>query len=149
MKLEERLRTVERLFVDTAPIIYFVEKHPSYFSIVRPVFERMDAGSVVGVASPITLAECLVHPYRMGHADAVKMFSALLIKQMHFVSIEATIASQAAELRARYNLGLPDALQCAVALEVGCDAFLTNDIALKRVIELNVVVLEEMRGWEA
>ncbi len=52
MTLEQQLDAVQRLFLDTAPIIYFVEKHPRYFFIVRPVFERMDAGTLVGVASP-------------------------------------------------------------------------------------------------
>ncbi len=86
----------------------------------------------------------MIHPYRLGDNDAVEMFSTLLVRQMDFVPIEATVASQAAELRARYNLSLPDALQCAGAIRAGCDAFLTNDIALKRVTELNVVVLDEM-----
>ncbi len=144
MNLAQRLDAVNRLFVDTAPIIYFVEKHPRYFACTRPVFERMDAGTLVGIASPITLAECLIHPYRMGDTDAVEMFSALLVRQMDFVPIEATIATQAAELRARHNLSLPDALQCAAALHAGCDAFLTNDVTLKRVTELDVVVLDDM-----
>ncbi|MFP4395579.1 MAG: type II toxin-antitoxin system VapC family toxin [Anaerolineales bacterium] len=145
MMVAPRLDAVQRLFLDTAPIIYFVEEHPCYFPLVRPVFERMDAGTLVGVVSPVTLAECLVHPYRMGHLDAVEMFSGLLTRRMDFVPIEATIASQAAELRACHNLDLPDALQCAVALHAGCDAFLTNDIALKRVTELHMIVLDEFR----
>jgi predicted nucleic acid-binding protein len=121
-----------------------VEKHPHYFSITRPVFERIDTGTLIGVTSPITLAESLIHPYQMGHTDAIEMFSVLLIQRMDFVPIEAAIASQAAELRASHNLSLPDALQCAVALYAGCDAFLTNDNALRRVTELNVVVLDNL-----
>jgi predicted nucleic acid-binding protein len=53
------------------------------------------------------------------------------------------VADQAANLRARHNLTLADALQVAVALSSGCDAFLTNDAALKRVEGLNVIVLDE------
>jgi hypothetical protein len=33
-----------------------------------------------------------------------------------------------------------------VALQSGCDAFLTNDMTLKRVSELSVIVLEEMEA---
>ena len=144
MALTTLLQNIQRAFLDTAPIIYYVEKHPRYFPIVQPLFEQIDNGNLVSVSSPITLAECLVHPYRMGHSDVVELFSELLINQMHFVQIEETIASQAAELRAHHNLGLPDALQCAVALNAGCDAFFTNDIALKRVTELKVVVVDEL-----
>ncbi len=80
----------------------------------------------------------------MGHTEAVQMFRELLTHRMRFVSIEETVASQAAELRARYNLSLPDARQCAVALNTGCDTFLTNDVNLQRVTELNVVVLDHL-----
>ena len=144
MKLPDALGTSQQMFVDTAPIIYFVEKHPRYFATVSAVFDRVDDDQLAPVVSPITLAECLVYPYRMGHADAARMFKELLTHRMRFVPIEETIASQAAELRARHNLSLPDALQCAVALNARCDAFLTNDIALKRVTELNVVVLDDL-----
>jgi predicted nucleic acid-binding protein len=41
-------------------------------------------------------------------------------------------------------LSLPDALQAAVALVAGCDAFLTNDAVLKRVTELRVITLDEV-----
>ncbi len=40
---------------------------------------------------------------------------------------------------------MPDALQVAVALEAGCEAFLTNDAALKRVTALRILVLDELR----
>jgi len=144
VNLPHALGRSQQMFVDTAPIIYFVEKHPRYFAIVSAVLDRVDDDQLTPVVSPITLAECLVYPYRMGHSDAVRMFKALLTRRMRFVPIEESIASQAAELRARHNLSLPDALQCAVALDTGCDAFLTNDIALKRVTKLNVVVLDDL-----
>lgn len=65
---------------------------------------------------------------------------------MTFVVIEDQIASQAADLCARYNLTLSDAFQAAAALAADCDAFLTNDDTLKRVIELNVIVLDEVKA---
>jgi len=61
-----------------------------------------------------------------------------------FVPINAEVADQAAHLRARYNLRLPDALQVATAVYAGCDAFLTNDTQLQRVQDLRVNVLEEI-----
>jgi predicted nucleic acid-binding protein len=45
---------------------------------------------------------------------------------------------RAAELRARYHLSLTNAFQIAVALQSGCDAFLSNDMTLKRVSDLRV-----------
>lgn len=60
-----------------------------------------------------------------------------------FVSINQNMALQAAELRARYNLSLTDAFQVAVALATNCEAFLTNDAMLKRVTELQILVLND------
>jgi predicted nucleic acid-binding protein len=104
MKLSEHLRAVNRLFLDTSPVIYFVEENPHYLALVQPVFDRIDAGALVAVTSPITLSECLVHPYRLHKTDA------------------------------------------ATALTAGCNAFLTNDPALKRVTALDVIVLDEVEG---
>lgn len=53
-------------------------------------------------------------------------------------------AQQAAELRARYNITLPDALQIAAALNTDCEVLLTNDGSLERVKELRVLVLDEL-----
>ncbi len=61
MKLSVRLRNVQRIFLDTRPIIYFVEKNPIYLAKVQPVFTRIDSSMLTAVTSPITLSECLVH----------------------------------------------------------------------------------------
>jgi len=61
-----------------------------------------------------------------------------------FKPIDLDIAQQAAELRSRYNLALLDAYQVAIAIEASCEAFLTNDIALKRINELRVLVVNEL-----
>jgi predicted nucleic acid-binding protein len=60
------------------------------------------------------------------------------------VPITGSVAVLAAAFRANYGLKLPDALQIAVAREAGCEAFLTNDLALRRVTELRVLVLDQL-----
>jgi predicted nucleic acid-binding protein len=64
---------------------------------------------------------------------------------MQLVSIDPETAKVAADLRARYNLRTPDALQLATAIKAGCDAFLTNDATLKKVTELKILVLSELQ----
>jgi predicted nucleic acid-binding protein len=148
MKISERLKNVRQLFVDTAPVIYFVENNPRYADIVRVVFDSLDLGNgvLVGVTSPITLAECLVLPYRTQQPQVVEAFTELLANSdsIRFVTLDGQIANRAADLRARYGLSLPDAFQIAVAILSGCDAFLTNDISLRQVVEINVILLDEM-----
>lgn len=60
------------------------------------------------------------------------------------VPIDLNVAERAAELRARYGLRTPDALQIAAALSSGCEAFLTNDAKLQRVTELRKLVLDTL-----
>lgn len=78
MKITERLRPAARLFLDSAPVIYFVERHPRYATLTDIVFDRIDNGALKGVASPITLAESLVLPYRPGKAEAIRAFNDLI-----------------------------------------------------------------------
>ncbi len=147
MNITDSLQGVTRLFLDTAPVIYFVEQHPQYFPLVREVFQQLRNTPLMGVISPITLAECLVQPYRLGQMELQQDFIELMTDNdnVEFVPFHnETLALEAAQIRARYNLQLPDAFQIAVALAAGCEAFLTNDVTFRRVTELRIVVLDEL-----
>ena len=54
------------VYVDTAPIIYSVEKHPDYWSLLRPLWVASRAGQIVIVSSEPTLLETLVGPLKSG-----------------------------------------------------------------------------------
>jgi len=88
----------------------------------------------------------LVFPLRLGNTLLQQAFIDLILfgDTTNFVFIDDTIAQQAADVRARYNLALPDALQVATALVSNCDAFLTNDIRLQRVSEIRVLVIDQL-----
>jgi len=140
------LTGVRRLGLDTAPLIYLIEQHPVFRSPVLELARLLDAGEMEGVASTITLTEVLVQPLKLGRQDLVDAYRALLEGHAHLrlVSIDASIAVEAAALRGRYGLRTPDALQVAAALRSGCDAFLTNDRELTRVQELRVLLVSEL-----
>lgn len=146
MKIADVLRSVQTLFLDTAPVIYYVEQHPVYGALVEEIFARIDAGDIQAVTSPITLLECLVVPLRLGQASLVRDFTDLIARGYGttFTPINEAIASRGAELRATYNLTLADAIQVATALVVGCGAVLTNDSDLKRVREISILALDDL-----
>ncbi|MHC5713362.1 MAG: type II toxin-antitoxin system VapC family toxin [Nostoc sp.] len=132
------------MFLDTAPVIYFVERNPQFVDLVDPIFDRLEA-DITAVASAITLSECLVGAIRLGLVDLEQAFVDVLQQdEVVFVEINANIAREAARIRVRYNLQLPDALQVAAAIIAGCEIFLTNDTALKRVMELRILVVGEL-----
>lgn len=144
--IDDALKGVQCLGIDTAPIIYFVEANPSYDSIVTNVFQRISHGTIVGIASVITLTEVLVHPLRQNNRALARTYSELLTNSRNFslTSITPAIAETGAELRARYNLRTPDALQVAAAIVNGCQAFLCNDKTLQRVAEIPILLLDEL-----
>ena len=146
IKLNDALVGVSSLGFDTSPFIYFVERHPVYLDLMREIIARVDVGAVKGYSSVITLTEVLTLPKRLQNTKLVDDYQDLLINSRNFalIQINTTIAERAADLRARYNLRTPDAMQIAATLEAGCTAFLTNDSALMRVNELRVLALSEL-----
>jgi len=57
----------QRICIDTAPFIYFIEEHRNYREIIRPIFVEIDPGNIEAITSTITLLEVLVHPLRVGN----------------------------------------------------------------------------------
>lgn len=54
-KLDDALQGVNRLGLDTAPIIYFIESNPQYDVLLTEVFRRISNGGVEALCSVITL----------------------------------------------------------------------------------------------
>ena len=148
MTIAEALRGVTRVFLDTAPLIYYVERVSPYRAVVDYIFESLDNGTLRASTSPITLAECLVGAYQSGDTTLQFDFYHLITRGPNTVCgyVDYLAGRQAAELRAKYGLALMDALQLAMAMGAACEAFLTNDIALKRVTELRILVLDELEA---
>jgi predicted nucleic acid-binding protein len=146
MKLDDALVGVARLGIDTAPIIYFIEAHHRYEAIVTPIFKLVADGRLIGITSAITLTEVLVQPFMSANVRLQQEYRDILLYSPNFevVPIDLDVAERAADLRARYGLRTPDALQIAAALSSGCEAFVTNDSKLQRVSELRILVLDNL-----
>jgi hypothetical protein len=60
VKVETALRGVNRLGIDTAPVLYLIEDHARYAVTMPAVVEPLDRGEILGVTSVVTLGEVLV-----------------------------------------------------------------------------------------
>jgi len=69
----------QRICIDTAPIIYFIEQHVKYRNIIRPVFAEIAAGNIETITSTITLLEVLVHPLRTGDETLAEKYRDILL----------------------------------------------------------------------
>jgi predicted nucleic acid-binding protein len=101
--------------LDTAPLIYYVEAHPTYLPLVDPFFTMLERGEVHGLTSIVTLIETTIRPMRNGNAELVARYEDLLLDTANIdtIDLSAPIAQEAARLRATYNLRTPDAIQLA------------------------------------
>jgi len=134
-----------KVCIDTAPIIYFIEKHPKYLSAIRPFFAEIEAGNIEAITSTITLLEVLVHPLRKGNQALARKYREILLYSSNLTTYEILheVSELSAKLRAKYSIKTPDAIQIAVCILYGANTFLTNDSDLKKVSEVNVLILDD------
>ena len=132
--------------VDTSVFIYFIERHPTWLPIVRPLFAEASNGHRTLVSSAITLLEVLVVPYRNGDLAIAERYEGLLTRSrgLALVEVDQHILRASAQLRAVYRLRTADAIQIASALSQRCTAFVTNDHRLPEIKGLKIVRLADL-----
>lgn len=146
MTLSNEVAKINTVFIDTAPVIYYIEAHPKLGPLTKEIVDAFQSGVLNAFTSVITLVEVLPKPIEAGHEQLARRFADFLRygKNLTLIEISADIAEMAGKLRGHYTfLRAMDAIQIAVALEVGADAFLTNDAKLKRIKEIKVLVLKD------
>lgn len=135
--------------LDTAPLIYYVERKQPYVDTVRPFFDALAAGEFRAVTSILTLSETLVQPVRHQDTRLADHYRAIILNTPGLIATPVSdwIAEMAAAIRADHRrVRLPDAVQLATALSGGADFFLTNDIALPSLPGLKMLVVEDLLG---
>lgn len=134
------------LALDTAPLIYYIEDHPTYAQRIDPFFEALEQGELTMVTSTITLVEVLVQPYRHGNMQLLQRYRTILLNAigLRTIPLNPIIAEEAAKLRAAHNLSPPDAIQLATALTEGAAAFLTNDRRLPHLPSLPLLLADNL-----
>jgi len=126
------------LMIDTAPIVYFLERHPKFAPVFRPLFEAHAAGRVSFAVTTVTLTEVMTGPLQAGDEALAERYRAVL-ESWELVELNADIAANAARLRASLRLKLPDALQAASAIAINAYALVTHDRDFSRVRSLRVL----------
>ena len=106
----------KRVYVDTSPIIYYLENSALYRDRIKRFFEMCLENSIEIVTSTITIEEYLVFPFasgRMELADNFKRFIAYMNIQV--IEIDCEIAEQAAKIRGKFrHFKAMDSLQPAL-----------------------------------
>jgi predicted nucleic acid-binding protein len=128
-----------RIYLDSSPVIYWVEKVAAFYAQVDL---RIKQTGVTLVSSHLTLMECLVLPVRRGQAGLKQDYDDFFAAQVaELVLFNESVFRVAADIRAQHNFRTPDALHLAAALAGACGTFLTNDARLKAFPGINVEVV--------
>jgi len=136
----------QRIGIDTNIFIYFLEGHPRYGAWCTSLFELIERGQNSAVTSTVTLLELLVQPYRDEKDDLAHKIFALTstYPKLEWVPVTLNLADRAAQLRARYRLSTPDAIQLAAAISQKAVRFYGNDRGLHRVNEIECIILDDL-----
>ncbi|MBC6994125.1 PIN domain-containing protein [Neolewinella lacunae] len=135
-----------KIFIDTAPFIYLIEEHPDFAEKVKAYFiDRFKSGDEF-VTSVVTLSEFSVKPIRDQRLEIIVQLKDFIEHTgIDVLPISLIRAELAAKLRGKYqSLKGMDAFQVAVAIDEGCEKFLTNDKDLVKLDELEVVLVAEL-----
>jgi predicted nucleic acid-binding protein len=133
------------VYVDTAIVIYSIEKFPDYFPLLEPMWKQLQTSQIQVITSELTLLETLVMPLRNANTELISRYEAMLLSsEISLIPINQAILKAAARIRSTTNLKTPDAIHAATALNLGCTIFLTNDAGLRNVPALSVVVLKDV-----
>jgi len=86
-------------------------------------------------------------PLHAGRRDVADLYRAALASMANIAPVAISIETgcMAGALRAKYGMPLRDMFQVAVALEHAPSAIVTNDRDLRRVREVPVVLLDDLR----
>ena len=145
-ELSKRLAKAKVIGLDTPIFIYFLENNARYGPLAQLTINGIEKGKWEGVTSTITFMEITVRPWQLGRESAAREYEAILVHfpNLSVVDVDRNVARAAAQLRAKYNVSPPDALQVAASLSYGAKAFLTNDKRLSRLQELiDILVLDD------
>ncbi len=133
-----------RIGLDTNVIIYYIEEHPVFLKKVEPLIDRIVEGKAIGITSYVTLLELLVKPIKEERFDLVEQYKTILMTQLEMVPLDESVSLRAAELRAKYGIKTPDAIQLASVISKNGDVFITNDGRLDAVEEIKVLTLRDI-----
>lgn len=133
-----------RIGLDTNVLIYYIEEHPVFLKKVEPLIDRIVEGRATGITSYVTLLELLVKPIKERRFDLVEQYKEILTNELDMVILDESVSLKAAELRAKYGIKTPDAIQLASVMSKKGEVFITNDERLDVVKEIKVLTLNDL-----
>jgi predicted nucleic acid-binding protein len=133
------------VYIDANPLIYTVEKHPTFGPLLHPLWHAANAKTIEVVSSDLLLMEALVGPIKAGDLLLQQTYEqALFGTELRLLPISQPVLREAARLRATTKLKSPDALHLATAQHHNCALFVTNDAGFRGIPGVAIVILSDL-----
>jgi predicted nucleic acid-binding protein len=137
--------TGSNIFVDTAPVIYLVERNPAFVDKVSNFLAESIQTNKNLVTSVLTISEIAIKPFKTSRPQLLSQFDKTIKSLFYVYLISWEVAELSAKLRAQYrSLKAIDSLQLASAIHYNCECFLTNDWQLKMVKNIPIRVIKDL-----
>ena len=142
------LQNSQKIALDTMIFIYHLENNLVYQKSTSKILRSIEIGEKQGVTSTITLLELLVKPMQMENQAIVENYTFALttFPNLRLCELSTEIAVKSAELRAKYRISMPDAIQIATAIIEESDHFITNDQSLNKIEEISIIPLDQLKN---
>jgi predicted nucleic acid-binding protein len=117
---------------------------PRYIPLTRVLLGGLAEGAFEGRTSSLTLYQLLAEPHRRGREDTAARVEACIaaLPGLQVEPLTATIAGQAAAVRAQIGGSFERAAQIATALAGDAELFVTQRSTLRRIAGLGVEQLD-------
>jgi len=144
MKLQ--LKSGDSLFLDTAPLVYFWEKHDQYYEKMAALFDQVYTLGIQCTVSLLTYTEVINFPLKNRRPRLAAKYRDYLTNSsnINLYPFNLLVADKTAFFMAKYDLKMEAATQLATAAICGSDYVLTNYSDWQKVKSLRIVTVGDL-----
>lgn len=131
--------------LDSSILIYHLEDDPRFGALAAEALRTVTPPQGLLVMSVTAVGETLALPFRLGREDVAQTYLNLIRSAPGLRLLDVTLAASvlASRLKGSDGLAWPDSLHIATCALGSATAFLTNDARLRRVRDIDVIVLSD------
>jgi predicted nucleic acid-binding protein len=144
MKLQ--LKSGDSLFLDTAPLVYFWEKHDTYYDKMAALFDQVYTLGIQCTVSLLTYTEVINFPLKNRRPRLAAKYRDYLTNSsnINLYPFNLLVADKTAFFMAKYELKMEAATQLATAAICGSDYVLTNSRDWQKVKSLRIMTVGDL-----
>lgn len=125
--------------------VYHFEGNAEFGPAAGTILKAAEEGRIRLATSILSLMEVLVVPKRHRRQELCQRYREFFqsFPNLRLLPVDSEVAEIASDLRADHELRTPDSIHVATAIHAGAEAFVTQDLRLKKVRSVSVVSLQD------